>query len=368
MSTHPFNILARRAIISNQYLKQQIHGSPEKPVALALDCDGVPNELRYARRWVLWNYRWEGDRWKKPPMTIAGKMADITDSSNWDCFDSVCMAYEGGDFDGIGFVLGDGLSGVDIDNCRNPETGEIADWARQEVNRISSYTEISPSGTGLKIFVHGKWNGTWHKHRLADGGEIEAYDSGRYFTVTGIALSPAIDVVPSQVALDELASRLEPVHANGEVGPRGWSPVQQRHKSTLPDEVLFRRMLASINGDRIRMLWEGDTGVHKGDDSRADLALCNHLAYWFGEPERVDAMFRRSGLMRLKWNDVHHSDGHTYGQMTINRAFRDRTDFYSDSGRKDTRANNNYNSICCQNLIDESTVSLMSLTTRGGIQ
>ena len=63
-------------------------------------------------------------------------------------------AYRGG---GVGFVLTatDPFTGTDLDHCRNPETDEIAPWARQIVRVINSYTEVSPSGTGLRIFARG---------------------------------------------------------------------------------------------------------------------------------------------------------------------------------------------------------------------
>jgi len=63
------------------------------------------------------------------------------------------MAYHGGSVDGVGYVLGDGVAGVDLDDCRDPETGTIEPWAAQIITDINSYTEVSPSGTGVKIFA-----------------------------------------------------------------------------------------------------------------------------------------------------------------------------------------------------------------------
>jgi len=45
--------------------------------------------------------------------------------------------------------------GIDLDKCRNPETGELEPEAQEIVRRMDSYTEVSPSGTGVHIYVIG---------------------------------------------------------------------------------------------------------------------------------------------------------------------------------------------------------------------
>ena len=83
---------------------------------------------------------------------------------------------------GVGFVFteDDPYAGIDIDKCRNSETGEIDQWARKIVDALDSYTEISPSGTGLHIFVKATLPGPNNRK-----GPLEMYESGRYFTLTG---------------------------------------------------------------------------------------------------------------------------------------------------------------------------------------
>src|SRR5947208_1616508 len=61
---------------------------------------------------------------------------------------------------GVGFALGrvdkgPAFAGVDLDQCRNPATGIIEEWAWKIIRHCDSYTEISPSGTGVKIFLLG---------------------------------------------------------------------------------------------------------------------------------------------------------------------------------------------------------------------
>lgn len=87
---------------------------------------------------------------------------------------------------------------------------------------------------------------------------------------------------------------------------------------SLDDDALIRRMLGSANGAKIAGLWAGDSGA---DHSGADLALCNHLAFWCDrDPARIDRFFRQSGLMRQKWDECHSATGETYGSMTISKA------------------------------------------------
>ncbi|MBI4595132.1 MAG: hypothetical protein HY730_02010 [Candidatus Tectomicrobia bacterium] len=81
------------------------------------------------------------------------------------------------------FTGTDPSCGIDFDHCRNPETGEVEPWAMEIILRFGSYCEISPSQTGVKFWVRGTLPGPGHKK-----GNIEIYDQGRYFTVTGHTL------------------------------------------------------------------------------------------------------------------------------------------------------------------------------------
>jgi hypothetical protein len=88
--------------------------------------------------------------------------------------------------------------------------------------------------------------------------------------------------------------------------------------------------LAARNGDKLKRLLEGDTSDHDGDDSAADLALCMILAFWTQDPAQIDRIFRRSGLMREKWNSRRGDS--TYGGWTISKALAGRTEHYNPNG------------------------------------
>jgi primase-polymerase (primpol)-like protein len=85
------------------------------------------------------------------------------------------------------------------------------------------------------------------------------------------------------------------------------------------EQAILRKALGAANGAKFARLWRGDTSEYDNDWSRADLALCRMLAYWCdGDRALVDALFRRSGLMRPKWDEAR--GRMTYGQRTIQAA------------------------------------------------
>jgi putative DNA primase/helicase len=144
----------------------------------------VPEELRRRRQWVVWKLERRGNDLTKVPY-IAGGVgnASSTDSETWRTFEEALEAHNSGRYDGLGFVFssGDPFAGVDLDNCRDPETGDLEEWAQEIVEALDSYTEASPSGKGVHIIVRGK---APNKKR----GRVEAYSSERFFTMTGRAL------------------------------------------------------------------------------------------------------------------------------------------------------------------------------------
>jgi len=179
--------------------KRALYANPNrKPRILRVVPTGIPDDLTALQRWVLWIFVWKenkkgGGKWDKVPHRVCGKKASSTDPTQWNTFKAVYAAYQrrgAGDtrFDGIGFVLGDGFVGIDLDDVRNPDTGEIlTPWAVDLIESASTYADVSPSGTGVKLIGKGEWTGDWHKKPHPSGiGEIEVYDKSRYFTITGV--------------------------------------------------------------------------------------------------------------------------------------------------------------------------------------
>ena len=166
--------------------------SDTKPYCLPVQLSNIPIELRKVARWVMWSFVQVGDgdnkRWAKMPLQTSGKSASSTNPATWTDFISAEQAYNTDKFDGIGFVFNedDNLVGIDLDDCF--DDGFINAAMQQLASQVNGYMEISPSGTGVKIFTRSEPFASHADHSIG----FEAYSKGRFFTVTGQHLSGTI--------------------------------------------------------------------------------------------------------------------------------------------------------------------------------
>ena len=275
--------------------------------------------MRALRQWVVWRLEGrDGKPTKIPYSPTTGERASSTTPETWVGYQEAVKAAREHGYDGIGFVFTaeDDLCGVDLDGCLDPETGEIESWAQEVIEELNSYTEVSPSGTGVHILIRGE---------LPAGrnckGRFEAYDRGRYFTVTGKHLSDTPRTIQSrQEELHRVVRRVfGEESANGHTKPVAAS---ESVENGLSDTEVVEKADASRNGEKFRRLWAGDTSDYSSH-SEADLALCGMLAFWTGgDTMRIDALFRQSGLYRKKW------DREDYRNRTISEALSGKTEFY----------------------------------------
>jgi len=146
--------------------------------------ENIPDSLTTRQQWVCWGYQFVHGRWTKVPLQPDGRKASVTDPATWAPFDFVQTAYlNNGSYDGVGFVLtlGDPFIAFDFDHCVDRQTGEITEpKVRNYVTRLSSYTEISPSGTGLRVIVRAKL-----PERDRRSGPFECYEDRRFVSITG---------------------------------------------------------------------------------------------------------------------------------------------------------------------------------------
>ncbi len=146
---------------------------------LPVKVENIAEELKARPQWVVWKA--EGEKPDKVPFCArSGRKASSTDLMTWSTFEEALGAYKSGEYAGVGFVFssGDHFTGIDLDGCVDPQTGEVAAWAMEIVRYFDSYTELSATGTGLHIIVRGE---VPNRRK----GEIEVYSSKRFFTVTG---------------------------------------------------------------------------------------------------------------------------------------------------------------------------------------
>ena len=168
-----------------------------KPNILPVNFNAIPMELKQIPRWVLWRLVEVGDenhkKWSKLPAQTNGQPASSTDPATWADFLTVQAAYEKDPnrFSGVGFVFSDedNLIGVDLDDCYDHLSGSFINAALQHIaTSIDGYMEISPSGTGVKIFTRANLRSAHVDHSKG----LEVYPKGRYFTVTGHHISGAL--------------------------------------------------------------------------------------------------------------------------------------------------------------------------------
>ena len=165
-----------------------------KPPKMEVRAENIPEFLKQQERWVNWHWTRKGRKYDKPPCTPTGSNASVLKPSTWSTF-SVALSASQKKLDGIGFVMdgtGD-LIGLDIDNCRDPETGDISDFAKEIINDLKTYAEISPSGTGVKLWLRGDFDASKWKKQNKDVG-LELYKDRRYFTVTGHYLNGITEI------------------------------------------------------------------------------------------------------------------------------------------------------------------------------
>lgn len=273
--------------------------------------ENFPRSLRDLKQWVVWKY--EPDSKGKPtkvPYQPNNRKADSTQAETWhsfqECFDAV------DNFDGIGFVFSDGITGIDLDKCLGTD-GSVKEFAQEALLEFDSYTEVSPSGTGLHIIVKTAENLPGRKK-----DNIECYSSKRFFTVTG-------NVYRGRDTLNECSigswyrDKFPEKEKPGAVEPviSGYLP---------DDETILRVMFSSKGGGRLKNLYNLGAYAAEGYESQseADLALVGALMFFCrNNTGVVDRLFRQSKLFRGKWDEKHGAD--TYGNTTMRSAWKTET-------------------------------------------
>lgn len=281
---------------------------PPKPEPLSPRYSCMPEILKTARIWVVWDYVYIDGRWAKVPFSArfsdpnvefasqhVGRVvwwprARSNSTATWATWEDAMSVADR--FAGVGFMVCKGVCGVDLDKCVAPD-GALDDWAAKIVDDLDAYTELSPSGRGLRILTLASKPGN-----RCRSGQIEMYVNTRFLTLTGhVIRRRGLEKRDRQIAalyhgLFSETTSLDPVEKVAESIRRHAPKLKQGEKQH-----------ARAAEDRFRALWAGDLSDYDLDHSRADLALCNMLAPLCGfDHDQVDTTFRRSGLMRPKWD------------------------------------------------------------------
>jgi hypothetical protein len=215
-------------------------------------------------------------------------------------------------YSGIGYVFteDDPYTGIDLDKCCD-SNGNIDQWAQDIIDALNSYTEISPSGTGIHIIV----KGTLPQGRNRNG-HIEAYSNGRYFTMTGNRVPGTPSTIEErQQELNTFCTR----YLSQKEVPTGGVCVPDNLTRWCADHQLITHAMQAKDREKFcRLFVLGDWESLYPSQSEADVELCKMLAYWTGNNvDWIEHLFRLSPLSRRdKW------ERQDYRQSTIAEAIK----------------------------------------------
>ncbi|MEH7489243.1 phage NrS-1 polymerase family protein [Priestia megaterium] len=281
---------------------------------VAPNFETIPKELKDKKQWILWKAELRKDGTiGKIPKQINGTNASTTDPSTWSSFQDIEEVFKNGRYDGIGFVFSsaDQYIGIDLDGHYSE-----GNFNTKIAHLLSgySYTEVSPSGTGLHTIFKGLLpNDIRHKNTAE---KMEIYSEGRFFTFTGRVVGNGTITTNENIILKLIEKYFLKKKKVYSTHTRSGQASFMDH---IDDVELLHIMFNSKNGKTIKRLFNGDTNEYNGDHSSADQALCNHLAFFTSKnAKRMDNLFRQSGLYRDKWDRK--TGASTYGQITIQEA------------------------------------------------
>lgn len=281
----------------------------------------IPKELIELNRWCAWRYVERDEKMIKMPIDPkTNSPAKSNDESTWSDYETaVNFPHK----DGLGFFFKPPYIGIDLDDVSSEiERYKQGDFENNIVfdfyESVKSYGEISPSGNGIHIITKGKLPG--YKRRK---GDVEVYDSGRFFTMTGNTLNKysTVDEV-SDVTLDRLYKKyLEPQVVD-------FRPQRMHGVShTLSESEVVRKIIESKQAQQFKLFMDGGWENFYSSQSEADLAFANMLAFWCARDfSQMDSLFRQSSLMRDKWDAKRGKT--TYGEATLYKAINDTSEVF----------------------------------------
>lgn len=341
----------------------------------------TPYVLRDKEIFVCWKYVYydqDGNPLQKPAKVpfsakyegrAKSNSRDGSHQETWATFDEACRAVDKYGYDGIGIMFGTGVCGVDIDGCI--KDGVISDQAKDIIGRLNSYTEYSPSGTGVHILCFG----SFPRGARNDDIGLEMYSEGRFFTLTGHRYGEQYKMAKkadSQPVLEELfrenfAADSSSPSAAKIVNPVG-APTEQTYSSA---EIVKRICKSPRMGGKFKRLcqglppfvWDEEKQCYtqqidghflkvtgEPDTSKLDFSFAKMLVFYRATAEQIDEIYRAQdnanpvegltveggGLAREKWS--RNQGSVTYGQYVINNAYQGVSALYDTSTKKNGRS------------------------------
>lgn len=347
----------------------------------------TPYPLRNNSNFICWKFEYydsNGNPRVKPakmpynPRTGHKAMTNI--AGTWSDFKTACSAVDTLGMNGLGVVFTKGLIGIDLDNCI--DDGKITDMAKSVIERLNSYTEYSPSGTGVHILAFGMLPGAALKMDSI-GFEMYSYEKGRFFTLTGKPYENTFIKMQgekvNQPRIDEVYNEFAAKRVVASIGGNERQPVKvplnAPTEEKFSDKELISRIMKSTKmstkftllcQNKAPMVWDSSIKKYTSekdpffyrqdgtlDISNLDNSFAKILVFYGATPMQIDRIYRAQSvenkvegvtisgacLAREKWDKPINSTT-SYGQYVINGAFAHVSAVYNENFRSNKGGTN----------------------------
>lgn len=300
----------------------------------------IPNELKQVKNWCCFKLEKNTlrDKLDKIPYNPkTGYKAQSNNPGTWNDFETCYLAYENGEYDGLGFFFNPPYFGVDIDKIEEDiiqfESGKKDNIVDEFVHVLQSYAEYSISKKGIHIICKGELP---KGRRRKDN--VEMYQEGRFFVMTGDSLEEYDEVIDCTQSIAYLHEKY--LGKNETIG------VNHDIESDLSVTEILECIQRSKQAEKFNKLFNGDFAEDYPSQSEADYAFASMLAFWTACDEmKMDTIFRQSKLYREKYDRKQGNS--TYGELTIRNAV-------TNCGEVFQPKNNSDYSIVIENMEDET--------------
>ena len=277
--------------------------------------ENIPDNLKKEKRWCLYKIIQRDGKNTKLPLMPSAKPAKSNDKMTWHSYEDCIAALNRNIGEGLGFFLGEGYIGIDIDKVSDDIMAYSLDYRASSMTadflrEISTYAELSPSKTGLHFIGKGKVPGERKRHK-----NLEIYDEGRFFTVTGNVIKDKnrSRIKPIEQELLPLYQKYMPTVGNQsedkekrnekEKKSIKENPFVQRYRKSSNDvlELLFEKGYFSYTGEDLRRIYYGNYESYFNSRSEADFFMLKRLLYYTADINGAVSLMENSGLKREKW-------------------------------------------------------------------
>jgi len=285
----------------------------------------VPDELKQLPRWLVWKWEERNGKPTKIPVDAktfgAGKSNDLTTWTDFETAIKTCVSNSS--LAGVGFVFtsADDIVGIDLDAVVDPATNEIKPWATSVIQTLNTYTELSPSGTGLKLFCRGKIKINHNKPKAGTeyAEAFEIYNTRRFFTVTGERLPNTF------TGIEKRTEQIKLVYEQFIEATWGKEQPKSKSKSTPPklsaagtELARIQSALAVIPADDYRVWMEIGFALHWWENQTEEGKQNARLL--FDQWSKTSPKFNEHGQAKF-WENIQ-AEGNGNGTITLGTLYQ----------------------------------------------